>query len=119
MWFQSTTMIFNAGSRKTTNLETNKCRPYVLNQICEMRTSDYGQGDTHEAQYNAIGRNIGFNDGLFCDSTSQIVYVLGTQPPAPNTHSLHIKREHSPLTAENWSHEQDYGGDIPFIILHL
>lgn len=62
-----------------------------------MRTSDDGQKDAHEAQCNAIGRDICFNDSLFCDSTSQIVDMLETQPPAPNIHGLHIKCEHSPL----------------------
>lgn len=79
-------------------------------------SDDDGQKDAHEAQCNAIGREICFNDSLFCDSTSQIVYMLETQPPAPNIHGLHIKCEHNPLTAENWSHELDYGGDIPFVI---
>lgn len=81
-----------------------------------MHTSDYGQRGAHEAQCNAIGTKIGFHDGFLCDTTSHIVCMLATQPPAPNIHSPHLKCEHSPLTAENWSHEQDYG--VIFTLLY-
>lgn len=83
MWFQSNTMFFNVASRKTTKLETNKCRPYVVNKICEMLTFDYEHRHAQEAQCNTIGRKIGFNGGSVCDSASQIVYIPATQPLAP------------------------------------
>lgn len=81
-----------------------------------MHTSDCEQRDAHEAQCNAIGRKIGFNAGLFCDSTSQTVYILATQPLAPNTHNLSIKCGRSSLIAEKWSPEQGYGGAVPFVL---
>jgi len=118
MWFQSSTMFFNADSWKTTKLETNKCTPYVLNQICEMHTSE-GQRDARKAQCNSIGRKICFNDDLLRDCPSDCRRASTTHLPTPSIHDLHIKCEHSPLAAENWHPEQDYGGDIPFVIQQL